>query len=125
MLLQIKALIILRSPMAVIFQIVIPPIFTIVGLVLMRKTSAVTAASVVKSLPLPPSMYLQQKGVYLKGNTESLFQNKTNIVIGDILNGATAEKLKYAVVNSVSNAKRPHDIGFEITKYDSVKGQVS
>lgn len=109
--------------MKIIFQVIVPPIFAIVGLVLMKQTSTTADVAVVKNLQLLPSIYLAQDGPVAKGNTAVLFQNNTPI--GDILSVTDALKLKYSVVKAIGTAKPTHDCGYEILKFSSVDGKVS
>ena len=112
--------------MKILFQVVIPPIFAIVGLVLLRKTATSGTAAVVKGLSLPPSTYIKQGGVgvSMKDHTEALFQNSTKKSLEDIIRAAYNESLEYSVVDSIATAPVPHDLGFDIRTYDTLNGQV-
>ena len=120
---QVRFWMTIRNPMKIIFQVMVPPIFAIVGLVLMRQTASVADADVVKNLELIPSLYLAQNGPVSSEHTQILFQNKTSIA--DILKATDASKFKYSVVDSISKAKRPHDLGYEILSVTSINGRVS
>ncbi|XP_065066088.1 cholesterol transporter ABCA5-like [Rhopilema esculentum] len=117
----------LRSPMKILFQVVIPPIFAIVGLVLLRKTATSGTAAIVKGLSLPPSTYIKQGGVGVsfKDHTEALFQNSTKNSIEDIIQAAYNESLGYSVVDSIATAPVPHDLGFDVRTYDTLNGQAT
>lgn len=108
--------------MKIIFQVIIPPIFAIVGLVLMNQTSSAADAAVVKNLPLPPSLYVAQDGPVGTKNTEILFQSNTPI--DEILSAANASMLKYKVVDAIKNAKPSHDIGYDVINFTAVGSQV-
>ena len=113
----------LRNPMKIIFQVMIPPIFAIVGLVLMRQTASVAETDVVKNVELSPSLYLAQNVPISNKYTQVLFENKTSIA--DILSATDASKIKYSIVGAIGKAKRPHDLGYEIVSVSSVNGMVS
>ena len=109
--------------MKIIFQVMVPPIFAIVGLVLMRQSTSAADADVIKNLELSPSLYLAQNGPVSNKYTQLLFENKTSIA--DILNATDASKIKYSIVGAISKAKPPHDLGYEILSVSSVNGMVS
>ena len=108
--------------MKIIFQVIVPPIFAIVGLVLMRQTASVADANVVKNLELSPSLYLAQNTSVSSKLTEILFQNKTSIV--DILSATDASKLKYSVVKDIGKVRSLHDLGYEVAAVSPDSGKV-
>ena len=112
----------IRNPMKIIFQVIIPPIFAIVGLVLMRQSASAADANVVKNLELSPSLYLAQNASVSSKLTEILFQNKTSIA--DILSATDASRLKYSIVQDIGKMKSLHDLGYEVTAVSSVSGKV-
>ena len=119
---QVRFWMTLRSPMKIIFQVIIPPIFAIVGLVLMKQTTSTADVAIVKNLEISPPLYLAQNSPVSKDKTEIIFQNMTHI--NDIMIAADASKLRYSLVKSIKKAKPPHDVGYEIVKFSSVNGQV-
>eukprot|EP00794_Sanderia_malayensis_P009397 gene9396-10385_t len=113
----------IRNSLKIIFQIVVPAGLLIAGLVIMKSSTTKASVGVVHSYAMEPSVYLQQGVATIKDNTEALIQNRTSATIDSILNALQEEQIKHDVVNSVAEAPRPHDLGFEIEKYNSTNGQ--
>jgi len=122
-LLEVRFWTTIRNPMKIIFQVIIPPIFAIVGLVLMRQSASAADANVVKNLELSPSLYLAQNASVSSKLTEILFQNKTSIA--DILSATDASRLKYSIVQDIGKMKSLHDLGYEVTAVSSVSGKAT